>query len=154
LARNDRWDNQEADMRRVCSIAVTVAAVAQLGCGPTLHPATAARHEARLITREDIERSGAVDAFDAIKRAGSYLNISERKRGDIRITERGRSSFMLSPQILLIVDGVMMTNLNSLHDIRAENLDWIRVMTGAEATPQYGTDAANGVVLVATRIPQ
>ncbi|MEA2706106.1 MAG: hypothetical protein QOH22_894 [Gemmatimonadaceae bacterium] len=140
-------------MRRICSMAVTIAAAAQLACGPTLHPEAAPRHEARLITREDIQRSGAVDAFDAIKRAGSYLNISERKRGDIRITERGRSSFMLSPQILLIVDGVMMTNLNTLHDIRAENLEWIRVMTGAEATPQYGTDAANGVVLVATRIP-
>jgi TonB-dependent SusC/RagA subfamily outer membrane receptor len=141
-------------MRRVCSIAVTVAAVAQLACGPSLHRDTTARHEARLITREEIERSGAVDAFDAIKRAGSYLNISERKRGDIRITERGRSSFLLSPQILLVVDDVMMTNLNALHDIRAENLDWIRVMTGAEATSQYGTDAANGVVVVATRIPQ
>src|ERR1700737_4765889 len=141
-------------MRRLYSIAVTVAALAQIGCGRTVHPETGARHEARLITREDIERSGAVDAFDALKRAGSYLNISERKRGDVRITERGRSSFLLSPQILLIVDGVLMTNLNVLHEIRAENLDWIRVMTGAEATPQYGTDAANGVVLVATRIPE
>jgi outer membrane cobalamin receptor len=107
-----------------------------------------------LITREDIERSGAVDAFDALKRAGSYLNVSERKPGEVRITERGRSSFLLSPQILLIVDGVTRTNLNVLHDIPAENVEWIRVLTGAEATPQFGTDAANGVLLIATRIPQ
>jgi outer membrane cobalamin receptor len=148
---------QEAHIRRLCSIALTVAALSQaLGaCGPTaLHPATAPRHEARLITREDIERSGAVDAFDALKRAGSYLSIGERKRGDPRVTERGRSSFLLSPQILLIVDGIMMGNLGVLHNIRAENVDWMRVMTGAEATPQYGTDASNGVLLVATRIPQ
>lgn len=144
-------------MRRFCSIALTVVAVIQaLGaCSPTaLHPRTAPRHDARLITRDDIERSGAVDAFDALKRAGSYLSISERKRGDLRVTERGRSSFLLSPQILLIVDGVVMTNLNVLRDIRAERVDWMRVMTGAEATPEYGTGAANGVLLVATRIPQ
>jgi outer membrane cobalamin receptor len=146
--------SQEADTRRVC-IAITVAAVTQLGaCGPTLHPDTAPRHEARLITRADIERSGAVDAFDALRRAGSYLSINDRKRGDLRVSERGRGSFLLSPQILLIVDGVMMANLNVLHDIRAENVEWIRVMTGAEATPQYGTDGSNGVLLVATRIPQ
>lgn len=144
-------------MRRFCSIALTVAAVGQMlgACGPTaLHPDPATRHEARLISRDDIERSGAVDAFDALKRAGSFLSISERKNGDLQVSERGRSSFLLSPQILLIVDGVMMQNLNVLHDIRADNVEWMRVMTGAEATPEYGTDASNGVLLVATRIPR
>lgn len=143
-------------MRRYCGIALTVAVVGQaLGaCGPTpLHPETAPRHDARLITRADIERTGAIDAFDALKRAGSYLNVTERKRGDVRVSERGRSSFLLSPQILLIVDGVMMQSLNTLHEIRAENVEWMRVMTASEATPEYGTDAANGVLLVATRIP-
>jgi len=144
-------------MRRFCRIALIVATVGQAlaACGPTaLHPDTGPRHDARLITRQDIERSGAVDAFDILKRVGSYLSINDRKPGDLRVTERGQSSFLLSPQILLIVDGVMMTNLNVLHDIRAENVEWMRVMTGVEATPEYGTDASNGVLLIATRIPQ
>jgi outer membrane cobalamin receptor len=138
-------------MRRLSIIALTAFAIA--ACGPTIHP-NAGHHDARLITRDDIERSGAVDAFDALKRAGSYLSVSERKRGEVRVTERGRSSFLLSPQVLLIVDGVMMTDLNVLHDIRADNVEWMRVLTGAEATPEYGTDASNGVLLIATRIPQ
>jgi outer membrane cobalamin receptor len=144
-------------MRRNFGIALTIALASQaLGaCGPTpLRTDPVPRHEARLITRADIERSGAVDAFDALRRAGNYLNITERKPGDVRVSERGRSSFLLSPQIMLIVDGVTRQNLNALHEIRAENVEWMRVMTGAEATPQYGTDAANGVLLVATRIPQ
>jgi outer membrane cobalamin receptor len=144
-------------MRRTLGIALTVAVVGQaLGaCGATpLRTDPTPHHEARLITRADIERSGAVDAFDALRRAGNYLNITERKAGDVRVSERGRSSFLLSPQIMLIVDGVTMQNLNTLHEIRAENVEWMRVMTGAEATPQYGTDAANGVLLIATRIPQ
>jgi outer membrane cobalamin receptor len=142
-------------MRRSCRTGLSLAIGGLLvGCGPTTVRPDSPRHDARLITREDIERSGAVDAFDALKRAGSYLNVSERKPGEVRITERGRSSFLLSPQILLIVDGVTRTNLNVLHDIPAENVEWIRVLTGAEATPQFGTDAANGVLLVATRIPQ
>ena len=142
-------------MRRSCSIVLSLAIGSLLvGCGPTAVRSDSTRHDARLITREDIERSGAVDAFDALKRAGSYLNVSERKPGEIRITERGRSSFLLSPQILLIVDGVTRTSLNVLHDIPAEHVEWIRVLTGAEATPQFGTDASNGVLLIATRIPE
>jgi outer membrane cobalamin receptor len=144
-------------MRRIHGIALTLAVACQAlaACGPTpIRTDPVPRHDARLITRADIERTGAVDAFDALKRAGSYLNISERQRGDVRVSERGRSSFLLSPQIMLIVDGVAMQNLNTLHEIRAENVEWMRVMTGAEATPQYGTDAGNGVLLVATRIPR
>jgi len=144
-------------MRRICGIALTVAVASQalVACGPTpVRTDPTPRHDARLITRADIERTGAIDAFDALKRAGSYLSVSERKRGDVRATERGRSSFLLSPQILLIVDGVMMQNLNTLHEIRADNVEWMRVMTGAEATTEYGTDASNGVLLVATRIPR
>lgn len=144
-------------MRRFYGIALTVAVVGQaLGaCGPTpLRTDPTPRHDARLITRADIERSGAVDAFDALKRAGSFLSVSERNRGDVQVTERGRSSFLLSAQIMLIVDGVMMQSLNTLHEIPADNVEWMRVMTGAEATPEYGTDASNGVLVVATRIPR
>ena len=129
------------------SIALTACGVARA------HPETKPRHSARLITREDIERTGATDGYEALKRAGSYLMLSERKGGDIRATERGRSSIIISPQILLVVDEVMMMDLNSLRDIRADAIEWIRVMSGAEATPLYGTPASNGVLVVRTRIP-
>ena len=133
---------------------VAVLSVAITSCGAThKRLETQPRHSARLITREDILRTGATDGYEALKRAGSYLMLGERKGGDIRASERGRSSIILSPQILLIVDEVMMADLNSLRDIRADAIEWMRVMSGAEATPIYGTPASNGVLLVRTRIP-
>jgi hypothetical protein len=139
-------------MNRVATIAALVLLAA---CGATRKPVDpqAPRHSARLITRADIERSGAVDGYEALKRAGSYLVLGERKGGDIRASERGRSSIIISPQILLIVDEVIMMDLNSLRDIRADAIEWMRVMSGAEATPLYGTPASNGVLVVRTRIP-
>ena len=138
-------------MSLVVNRVATIAALTLLAaCGATrkpLDPLTP-RHSARLITRADIERSGATDGYEALKRAGSYLVLGERKGGDIRASERGRASIIISPQILLVVDEVMMMDLNSLRDIRADTIEWMRVMSGAEATPFYGTPASNGVLVV------
>jgi len=137
-----------------CRVATIAAICVLAGCGPTRRPdPLEPRHSARLITRADIERTGAVDGYEALKRAGSYLVLGERKSGDIRASERGRASIIISPQILLVVDEVMMMDLNSLRDIRADAIEWMRVMSGAEATPLYGTPASNGVLVVRTRIP-
>jgi TonB-dependent SusC/RagA subfamily outer membrane receptor len=63
------------------------------------------------------------------------------------------SSILLSPQILLVVDEIRMQNLNSLKDIRADAVESMQMLSGAEATPIYGTGASNGVLVVRTRIP-
>ena len=123
------------------------------GCAAKMLPPPAPRHSARLITREDIERSGAADAYEALKRAGTFLKIAEQKSGEIRASERGNSSILLSPQILLVVDEVRMLNLNSLKDIRADAVESMEMLSGAEATPLYGTGSSNGVLVVRTRIP-
>lgn len=124
------------------------------GCAATQpHSDNASPHSRRLITRDDIERSGAVDALEALKRAGTFLHIGEQKSGDVRASERGVSSILLSPQIMLVVDEIRMQNLNSLRDIRADAVESMQMLSGAEATPIYGTGAANGVLVVRTRIP-
>ena len=123
------------------------------GCSANPVPEHSPRHSARIITREDIERTGAVDAYEALKRAGTFLKIGEQKSGDIQASERGNSSILLSPQILLVVDEVRMLNLNSLKDIRADAVESMEMLSGAEATPLYGTGSSNGVLVVRTRIP-
>jgi outer membrane cobalamin receptor len=128
-------------------------ALVLVGCAANLRPPPAPRHSSHVITREDIERSGAVDAYEALKRSSSFLNIGEQKSGDIRVSERGNGSILLSPQILLVVDEVRMLNLNSLKDIRADAVESMAMLSGAEATPVYGTGASNGVLVVRTRIP-
>ena len=46
-----------------------------------------------------------------------------------------------------------MLNLNSLKDIRADAVESMEMLSGAEATPLYGTGSSNGVLVVRTRIP-
>lgn len=139
-------------MARRIEVAAVLIVTALIGaCGPKVAH-NSPRRDARLITHEQIEKSGANDAFEALRRAGSFLNISDRKN-TIRASQRGRASFLLSPQILLVVDGVMMADLNALKGIPAESVDSMRVMTGLEATPLYGTMGSNGVLVVTTRIP-
>ena len=144
------------DRRRTLMLVAAAALAAALGQGCAMKASRvtdAPADESRLITRAEIERSGAADGLEALRRAGSYLSVGERRSGDIRASSRGRSSFLISPQIMLVVDEVVMNDLSSLRDIRADRIEWIRIMSGREATPLYGTPAANGVLVVRTRIP-
>lgn len=140
--------------QRPALIALAVAVVILPACGPRApKSASEPKRHAGFITRADIERTGAVNGWDALKRSGSYLTLGERRSGEIRASGRGRSSFLLSGQLLLIVDEVAMNDLNILRDIPADNIEWMRILSGAEATPTYGTPASNGVLVVRTRIP-
>lgn len=112
-----------------------------------------------VITHEQIVQSGAVDAFEAVRRAQTFLSISEGRgqyalRGAMQVTSRGRNSLTLNPQVLLVVDNVFRLDVASLHEIPAENIELIRIFTAMEATPVYGTEGGNGAIVVQTRIPR
>jgi hypothetical protein len=147
-------------MRYVFSSAASVLLVASAwGCA-THHSGDqrAPRRDPNLITQEDIVRSGANDAFEALRLAHTNISLSE-SRGQftlahqVQATSRGRSSFELSPQMLLVVDEVQRLDVSALHEIPAANIAWIRVMSSMEATPLYGTEGGNGAIVVRTRIP-
>lgn len=132
---------------------VAIAVVLPVSCTPTRKHELEPKGNARYITRADIERTGAVNGWDALKKSGTFLTLSEKRSGEIRASQRGRSSFLLSSQLLLIVDEIVMNDLNILRDIPADNIEWMRVLSGSEGTPSYGTPASNGVLVVRTRIP-
>lgn len=140
--------------QRIAFITIAVIAVIlPVSCTPTQRSDVEPKRGARYITRADIERTGAVNGWDALKRSGTFLTLGEKRSGEIRASGRGRSSFLLSGQLLLIVDEVAMNDLNILRDIPADNIEWMRVLSGSEGTPFYGTPASNGVLVVRTRIP-
>jgi hypothetical protein len=124
---------------------------------PSRRP-SAPPHDPNLITREDIVRSGATDAFEALRLAHTTVSLSEQRgqmtlAHEVQATSRGRSSLTLSPQMLLVVDDVLQLNVSTLHEIPADNIAWIRVLSSMQATPLYGTDGGNGAIVVRTRIP-
>ena len=81
-----------------------------------------------------------------------------------RIRIRGVSSLALSNEPIFVIDGQRMTsdngssafgnggnNFSRLGDISPEDIDNIEIVKGPSAATLYGTDAANGVILITTK---
>jgi hypothetical protein len=145
-------------MRQLCTI--TAGALLALTACASGHRSVdpKPRRDPNLITREDIVRSGATDAFEALRLASTHISLSEARgqmtlTHEVQATSRGRSSLLLSAQMLLVVDDVQRLDVTALREIPADNIAWIRVLTSLEATPIYGTEGGNGAIVVRTRIP-
>lgn len=105
-----------------------------------------------ILTQDDIAKMGVRDAFHAVERAKTHLRIQRTREGTPeKITHRGVSSFLLSPEILVVVDGArVQTVVQHLRSIPAESILYIQILNGREASAQYGSEAGNGVILVRT----
>ena len=122
----------------------------------TIRPGTArpGSTPGRVITAEQIARSGADNAWEALRRSGTHLLVRENTRsGQARISHRGPNSLLLSNEVLVIVDGIHLADWAYLREIPAASIAHIRIMSGAEGTVQYGTPAGNGVIVVSTAPP-
>ena len=84
----------------------------------------------------------------------------------VAINIRGLNSIGYSRQPLLVVDGVVIRNgeannggfwdsprinRNGLLDINPENIENVNILKGAAASALYGSDAANGVIVITTK---
>lgn len=142
-------------VRLVCTATVAVIMLGSQACGHQRSSTAGTPSRSGVITAADIERSGAKNAWEALRRhGGNHLLIRENARSDdARITHRGANSLLLSNQILVIVDGVHLTGWSYLREIPAFSVADIRIMSAREATLKYGTPAGNGAVVVRTRPP-
>lgn len=107
---------------------------------------------AHVITQEDIIRTGARTAMQAIERSSSHLLIARTRQGSpARISHRGIDSFVLGYEILLVVDGSRVNRPDQmLENLPAETVVYIQILSGREASLQWGSEAGNGVILVRT----
>ena len=84
--------------------------------------------------------------------------------GGSRVRIRGTSSISLNNDPIYIIDGIRMTSDNSstaigvggttpsrVNDINPEEIENIEVVKGPSAATLYGTDAANGVIVITTK---
>lgn len=135
------------------SLLGTLLVLSVAGCGTlTLAGKGSFRSEGKLITAEQIQRSGARDAWEALKRSGTHLSMREAYAGEpTRMTYRGRSSVRLSPTPLLIVDGAQTSDFTYLKQIPAAGIASIRVLTGVSGTKYHGTGGGNGVIEIRTK---
>ncbi len=137
---------------------VMVGAVLLLAaCGPSVHRqrlGVETRPGEIAIDQDAIERSGAGNAWELIKRAAPQFSFTESRGHPVRMWRRGRSSMLLNDSPLLFIDDVRTPDVRNLELIPARTIHHIRILTGIEGTTYYGTGAEGGVILVYTKTGQ
>lgn len=100
------------------------------------------------------------------KVAGVNINASSSGVGGIsKVVMRGTKSIMQSSNALYVIDGMPMRSGNStgatefgslgtsepIADINPDDIESMSVLTGAAAAALYGSDAANGAIVITTK---
>lgn len=128
--------------------------VGLVGCGPAMNrnASSLAAPGTFVITAEQIEKSGANTAWQALKQNAPMLTMREDQNGHPQsMGRRGRSSFVLNEAPIIMLDGVRVPDFRSLDVIDAQSILTILIYDGVEGTTYYGTDAVSGVILIKTK---
>lgn len=81
------------------------------------------------------------------------ISMKETRHGrPARIERRGNSSIYLDDQVQVFLDGLRIFAYQVLDDMPASDISRIEVLSGVDATTRYGTNAADGVILIYTRL--
>ncbi len=105
------------------------------------------------IDNELITQAKATDAASAMagKIAGLQINtVNASVNPDVRVVLRGNRSFLGNNQALLVLDGIPV-NLAYLSTINPNDIASMNVLKGGNAAALYGSEAANGVIIVTTK---
>jgi len=108
---------------------------------------------ADIITREEIRKTGARDALEALQRTRNNLLVQDTGFGNRpRVLSRGVGSITLSPEVAVVIDGIAVANgVGSLRDMPVSDIAYMQVLTARQATPTMGATGGNGAVIIATR---
>ncbi|WP_136466286.1 SusC/RagA family TonB-linked outer membrane protein [Flagellimonas onchidii] len=121
------------------------------------------------IKAEDMATSGEVNIINALQAKASGVRIA-RSNGDpgagSNIQIRGANTISGSTQPLIILDGVPISNDNEngsndpdagtsqqsrMNDINEDDIESIDILKGASAAAIWGSQAANGVIVITTK---
>jgi TonB-linked SusC/RagA family outer membrane protein len=102
----------------------------------------------------------------AAKEPGVQVLPANMTGGGSRVRIRGTASFTLTNDPIYVIDGIRMTSgggtngagigvggttPNRVSDINPEEIENIEIVKGPSAATLYGTDAANGVIVITTK---
>lgn len=135
--------------RTLVVIPLCVAVACKTGGGATAAPKDEAYH-AHVITAEAIERSGATDAWEVLKRLSTTARATESYDGQPERLHprRGHGSLYLRDDPMVYIDGVPLSDIRALRQIGASDIDNIEEMGSIEATAYFGTNSNAGVILI------
>ena len=104
----------------------------------------------RVITAEAIAKSGARTAWDAVRFTVPNVQLREVRGEPARIQRRGRASLYQDDQVRVILDHLPIDDLQVLKQIAAADILTIEILTGLDATTQYGAASTSGVIVITT----
>ena len=136
----------------------TLATVGVIACAPatsssvhesryvsSVYPLTAT---SRVIDSDRIERSGSVNALDAIRAlVPGYRGIDTRPLGSGWMGAASASR----PALRVLIDGHPIADIESLRMIRARDILAIHVLSAPDATIRFGSDYGGGAIVLQTR---
>ena len=116
----------------------------------------------------DLNRTGSASIASGLygKATGVRIQSAPGSNSAISVSVRGLSSITGNTQPLLVLDGVPIHNgnannsdywtsqritANGLVDINPEDIENISILKGAAASALYGSEAANGVIMITTK---
>lgn len=106
-------------------------------------PQAVSSSKSAVITREEIERSRAVTALDAIQRLRPFY-----------LSSRGANSVLLDPQLHAVVflNEQEYGDITVLRNVQANDVQEIRYYNGTEATQKFGAQYGGGVIQLVSRV--
>ena len=119
-----------------------------------------------LSVADKIEMMPVKNVADLIvgKAVGVQILPANMTGGGSRVRIRGTSSLSLSNDPIYVIDGIRMTSNRAdaaigvggtspsrVNDISPEEIENVEIVKGPSAATLYGTDAANGVIVITTR---
>lgn len=120
---------------------LVLAVVAPLGCA-TPRSGTKPSAERDLLLAEEIERTSATSAYDAVRQLRPEW-----------LRRRGRSSIQNPTAEVLVIylDGTRLGAVQTLRSIAVGSIFEIRHLDGTDATTRFGTGHAGGALLIRTK---
>jgi len=147
------------------AVAVSLAPVVTTATGDTRRVEignSVANINATKVTETSTIRS--IDDLMNSRTAGVTVTTGTQTGTGSRVRIRGQSSLNLSNDPIYVIDGIRMTsdlssqryttggsNSSRVGDINPEEIENIEVVKGPSAATLYGTDAANGVIVITTK---
>lgn len=105
------------------------------------------------VTSEELMQAAPINAVTALQGKSSGLNIITRNNGvnpSTKIVLRGYSSLTGENGALIVIDGVIQST-TALNDLNPADILTSNVLKGPSATALYGSQGANGAIIVTTK---
>lgn len=110
-------------------------------------------NQSTTIKAQELTQAKAFNVASALtgKVAGLQVNaVSSGINPNVRLVLRGNRSLLGNNQALVVLDNVIVPN-NILGNLNPEDIEDIQVLNGAGAASLYGSDAANGALIITTK---